>query len=648
MFRPLLALALVSSSVIADDSWLLPFSKELRSGVERMAKLDAALAALPAPKRGNSTPSLGFHTHLSSNEKWIQINFDKPQRADSIVLVPAVNSDSGKPIEGYGLARRFSFRVDAVQGVENFVDQRTDSESQAGGLTPVVLRFTPRDVQRIRIIATEPWPEASPLAVLALSEIMVLNGVLNVASLGTLNPKEPRYAGTEPNMIWSGVNLLDHETPLGLPVLPSAEKWKGYASRTVATNSGSKKEIILDLGSEYPLDEIRLVPAHLPDLPHWNAYGFPDRFDVDVSSTADFVKSKRIYDGGNRFDKSPGANVVVAQGRKFPARYVRIHAFRLRERARDALLALAEIQVFSGQRNVALGVMPQVTDSSEDSAWSPAALTDGLAPGGKLISWQEWFTLLRQRRDLEAERAVLQQQLPLVRSEALRVIIGSAALAVGGIASVSTFILWRRERRRKREEKQLHDRLARDLHDEIGSNLGSIALLTGFAKNNPSADSKLLGDLILIEEAARESAASMREMVKLLKLRSGLADGNWLEVLRSLSQRLLIHHEVKVEFAESLPEPGLQKRREIYLICKEGLHNIAKHAAATEVSFVIERIPTGLRVLLKDNGKGFDSKQGSFGDGLQNMAERAKQLGGTLSIHPREEGGTVLTLEVPL
>ena len=96
---------------------------------------------------------------------------------------------------------------------------------------------------------------------------------------------------------------------------------------------------------------------------------------------------------------------------------------------------------------------------------------------------------------------------------------------------------------------------------------------------------------------------------------------------------------------------GSEKKRNILLIIKECLHNVIKHAQASEVSLKINMQDSNLNIEIKDNGKGFDvenisSKSNSFG--LSNIQHRAQFIGGDLVIYSRLKQGTQINFSIPL
>ena len=91
-------------------------------------------------------------------------------------------------------------------------------------------------------------------------------------------------------------------------------------------------------------------------------------------------------------------------------------------------------------------------------------------------------------------------------------------------------------------------------------------------------------------------------------------------------------------------ELNMSERRHLLLILKEALNNSIKHGNPSEIIFSIFSKPDILKLVLRDNGSGFDHLQENRGNGLINMKERAEALGGKLQIEAKEGEGTTVTL----
>jgi signal transduction histidine kinase len=94
-----------------------------------------------------------------------------------------------------------------------------------------------------------------------------------------------------------------------------------------------------------------------------------------------------------------------------------------------------------------------------------------------------------------------------------------------------------------------------------------------------------------------------------------------------------------------------ERRRHLFLILKEALNNVARHAGATQVVVKIHVQNRSLLTTIRDDGRGFDlekARNPGMGNGLQSMAQRARALGGTFHIESSSATGTVISLSVPL
>ena len=116
-----------------------------------------------------------------------------------------------------------------------------------------------------------------------------------------------------------------------------------------------------------------------------------------------------------------------------------------------------------------------------------------------------------------------------------------------------------------------------------------------------------------------------------------------------LTERLLRSHtlDCALPAAPLALEPDIETRRELYLFCKEVLHNISRHARATRVRFHLTPTAEGLRIEITDNGDGFDSTQAASGHGLSNLRERATVMAASLQILSTPGTGTSITLDLP-
>lgn len=229
-------------------------------------------------------------------------------------------------------------------------------------------------------------------------------------------------------------------------------------------------------------------------------------------------------------------------------------------------------------------------------------------------------------------------------------------IGLTGLAVVFGGILAARARIRLREE-QLRTRVAMDLHDEIGAGLASIGLLAGLAGQRGSAPDRARELARRIAGDAEALGASVSGMVWSLRpghtLPSALAD--FIEArARAMLPLLDAAGDLHVSRGPDLDGLGaldLDVLRAVQLAVQEALHNISKHAAATEVRITLARRGAHLDIAIVDDGVGFDPEslppEAERGLGLRSMDTRLRSVGGSAEIGPRSEGGTRVHLSVP-
>lgn len=196
------------------------------------------------------------------------------------------------------------------------------------------------------------------------------------------------------------------------------------------------------------------------------------------------------------------------------------------------------------------------------------------------------------------------------------------------------------------------DRIARELHDDLGGDLSNILYISDdLLFDIPAGEQKM--QLERIAALAQGSIDSMREFIWVKD-----AGNNTLEALigklREFIQSYLSDKKIACRLeAPEAPVPVFElssgKRRNIYLIVKEAIHNIIKHAQAKEVEVRIKVEGKNLCIEIQDNGRGFDPTQrAAQGHGLGNMQSRTDAIQGKLFIRSAPGQGTLLTLETPL
>ena len=201
------------------------------------------------------------------------------------------------------------------------------------------------------------------------------------------------------------------------------------------------------------------------------------------------------------------------------------------------------------------------------------------------------------------------------------------------------------------ELESVRMRIATDLHDDIGSGLSQIAILSEVASRGLAEERAAVTEpLVDIAGMSRELVDSMSDIVWAIDPQHDSA--------QDLSQRMRrfasdvftasgVAWDFRVSGAEQSPSLRADLRRELFLVFKEAVNNIVRHSGATHVEAQLTIQGGGLALSLGDNGSGFDASAATSGHGLKNMRFRAKHLGGALNITSASGQGTAILLQVP-
>ena len=207
-----------------------------------------------------------------------------------------------------------------------------------------------------------------------------------------------------------------------------------------------------------------------------------------------------------------------------------------------------------------------------------------------------------------------------------------------------------------REERWLlqreRSRIARDIHDDLGSRVTQLVLHGEVAKNGLPEDSRTRIQIDQICEEAREVLGAMDEVLWAVNpQRDTLRDfaSYVCGYAQQFLQRTAIECRLEVDPEMSATEFDLPLRRNLLLAIKETLNNAVKYSAATELNLQIRRQGNRLLVVVQDNGRGFDPAAVKPGrNGLANLAQRMRELGGTCVLTSQPGQGCRIEFLVPL
>ena len=186
-------------------------------------------------------------------------------------------------------------------------------------------------------------------------------------------------------------------------------------------------------------------------------------------------------------------------------------------------------------------------------------------------------------------------------------------------------------------------RIARDIHDDLGASLTRITMLSQSVRADLEGRAQATGDVDQIYNTARELTRAMDEIVWAVNPKHDTVD-SLVTYLGRFAQHFLSSAGVRcrLDVPVYLPSWALTSeiRHNVFLALKEALHNVVKHATATEVRISLQLEPGGFILIVADNGRGFElesRKNGAVadegariatGNGLLNMKKRLEEIGG--------------------
>lgn len=227
-------------------------------------------------------------------------------------------------------------------------------------------------------------------------------------------------------------------------------------------------------------------------------------------------------------------------------------------------------------------------------------------------------------------------------------------MAVGDATLIGTLGIYLLEQVRHKEFKKriaaFRDReaLGRMLHDSLGADLHNIRLLCELTERLPHDSEEARRNIARMSYISKKGLDDIRDFLS-IQDRDGIMLYELVNRMRDYGSAVFGD---RFRLEEAAPSDGrelsLYQACNLYLLYKEALANIRKHAAADRVAVTMALEEEKLNLSIRDWGKGFAYKPDANGRGVRNMRARADDLGGTVSIHSEAGQGTEVRLSVPM
>ncbi|MDF7807196.1 histidine kinase [Pontiellaceae bacterium B12219] len=656
MFRTTAIFAGVSAAVALTAGMVQATDKDgSRYGVEhqslaqlekRLKTIDAEIEQLAHYSLRGGVGPVGYRSlknKENNTKEWIQVELGEAAPIDQVVLVPSIWRDTKTGFRADGFPREFKIVAGTAADTNGTViSSFTEADYLLPRIAPVVISCS----------ATASWlrVEADKLSArawdgeydLELAEILVFNGQENIALRKPVNTSSKGFGEGKARKARFAVDGF-------LPYLLDASQ--GEQSIAFVSKPGivDKPILTIDLEKPYPLNRLHLHATDLSDtVPHSTpaTFGIPKKLILEGANQADFSDAAQLlsFEQDSVFEVGP---IIMLNFPQTICRYVRLIAIEpylgTEPKASGYQIGFAEIELFSNGRNVARGKLFHTNFEPATHDRSLVSLTDGLNLYGQILPIREWMQELSRRHDLETERPFVVEELNRRYSKQKVNLHRLGSLVVLMAAGIVIIIVLDRMVR-QRAIYRTRERIAADLHDELGANLHAIGLLSGIAESVVNEPETLTETVRCIRALTKRTGEATKLCTNMLEA-NGLCE-YLVEEMKRASYRLLadLEHNISITGEKFLQDLKPRKRIDLFLFYKECLTNIIRHSGATNVTTELVASEKSIILIICDNGRGMEQIEGN---GIpSSLKRRARLLRGKVSAEQRADGGTCITLKL--
>ena len=609
-------------------------------------QVERELEPLPRLNIDTLVSTLGYLSQITLQERegdHVSVHFMEEKAIDTVVLIPMNFLNNQNEYAPSGFPLRFKIEAHTAQNETILITDQTQSDFPSPGIAPVIFTTTdPRPVNRLTITVTKPSKGTefvSNQLVFMLNELLVFSGAENVA----LNAEVHSEIARQIPMAFDPDYLVDGSYYFPPFATKEGQPWRNFRSRETSL------QIRFDLGKVQTLNEARFYPNDFtPQFsnPHASAIGFPKEISLQVSRTPSFDNADPIIIADSKRPDSVSTAPLCRKFKPVTGRYVQIslkngrHDPSNQNRLFREIISLSEIELLHQGVNQLSGIPFQTIrplSITGTKGISPSTLTDGRSIAGTIVPEKEWLLQLARRAELEHRKAALereQERLYTQQQKTVRLLIFSLPLLV---LSFLLFLLGYRNLQNKKIQ-EVRERIADDLHDEVGATLTGIANATELlAEIRPASSNKEQQLLSGITRNARRTAKETRALIRFLEHKT--ADSKLTEQFKTTLDQMLLGIRFQTDFSAEAPFNALPPalKWDLLLLFKEALNNIIKHANADTVIIRTFRKNRKLILTITDNGTGLPQDSHP-----KHLIKRAKRMGAKLTFRTPPTGGTII------
>lgn len=575
--------------------------------------------------------------------EWAEVDLGAEVPIDEIVLVPALarHKDKGFTSDAFPHALRIVAGT-AENRSGTVVAEIPDTAGLLPRIAPLVVPAAGLRASWVRVEADRLSPRAfDGRYIFQLSELLVYSGEVNLA---LRRPLKVSSADIQKSIAWQSGFLVDGI----LPYLMESGREASSVAFVSQIGIGERPAIEIDLGQDRLVSGLRIHAVDLSDTAPQTFvgdFGLPRQFALEAVGGPAAAERSALFETGLSSIYQVGP-IMEWQFQPATCRRIRLVAPEpyLFEgpSGSGTCIGFAEIEILDAGRNIAAGCPVSAMFGPGLPVRRLASLTDGRNFYGQILPVRQWLGELARRHDLEVLQPVVAAELTRRFSHQRTVLRWMSWMTVALVLSIGVLIAYYRVRG-KRQEAMIRERIAANLHDELGANLHAIGLLGDMAKDAVDSPVELVDTVERIRGLTERTGAAARKCANMLAVQ-GFCDDVVGEMQRD-SQRLLadLKHSITCTGGEALMRLTRRRRIDLYLFHKEALTNVIRHSGATEADTLLEAGRRQIRLVVTDNGRGLE------GASPASLRRRARLMGAKIEVGCADGGGTrvVLMLKIP-
>ncbi|MBC7980801.1 MAG: hypothetical protein H7Y36_09590 [Armatimonadetes bacterium] len=647
-----LSIVVMSDGLNAQSSMSNPIGRVARLFNPRLVKVEERVEFL-----NNQLMSLALHQEQSLKtgigcrgarispggpDPSVVIDLGKVVPVEALYLVPLQEESS----ERRGLfPKRFTIEFSIVPDFskKRILYTSGDKYFPGSGGKPVKFMGQGAQARYVKLIVNQGQMRGES-EVFGLSEFVVISDGFPV-SFGSKVSAEGQLCDKD---LWYAGAITDGRMPLGVW---QGGNWSGKDEKSNLYSIASPDEEIswsINFGKDTKLDMVVLFPYEIRGVLEAGILPEKMEFQVRAEGEADF-KTIRLWE--NPVEGTNHVTPLLLPLNGIVASEFRIKGLKARVVGNEQLYGFSEIEVWSDHKNIAKD--HTVSCKASDMSTPVATLTNGYASERQIIPVGSWLNQLHERWRVEREIEALQPMHTQMAAESELNATWGSAMMLGLTFLIPVFVVERRRLISSKHIDQLRKRIAADLHDDIGSNLGSISLIARTARKDLvrlHGPDEIAEDLDEVESIARESSLAMRDIVWLLERKQD-SIGDLVHRMRETASRLLreMDYTIECDSSKSAAKLSLDAKRHLFLFYKEAIHNVLKHAKAKKVTIRLWDKGDMLALQIIDDGKGLPMVMENDFEVphlVRKLDDRARVLDGKLEVKTEAFKGTEILLTV--